>query len=86
MIEDLLYNDKTLSCGIHPVNNSLLCLKEYFSLGSSPITMEFQFLYFFKILVIAEANLSKPLAAFNLPEKIIVFCFLGNLFILSILG
>ena len=70
-MDDLLYKDKTLSCEIQPVKINLGCLKEYLSLGSSPIIIDFHYLFFFKILIIAEANLSKPLAAFSLAENIL---------------
>ena len=74
----------------HPcINDEIwknVCLKEYFSLGSSPIAKAFQSLYFSKILEIPTANLSKPFALFSLPEKIIIFSFFGNFLIWLILG
>ena len=55
------------------MKSNLGCLKKYFSLGSSPIIIDLQFLYLFKILIIAVANLSKPFAKLSFPEKIIIF-------------
>ena len=39
-----------------------------------------------KIFITALPNKSKPFDEFNLPEKIIIFSFLGNLFNLLIAG
>ena len=47
------YKSNVLSWLIHPLYSMLSCTKLYFSLGSSPITIDFQFLYLFKILIIA---------------------------------
>jgi len=58
----------------------------YFSLGSSPIANDFQFLYLFKMFIIAKANLSNPLAALSLPVKSMIFSFFGNFLYLFILG
>ena len=60
---------------LKPVILRFLCLKINFSLGSSPITIAFQFLYLSKILVIASPNRSYPFAVFNFPINDIIFSF-----------
>ena len=58
----------------------------YFSLGSSPTTIDLQFLYLFNIFIIAFPYILKPFDLFNLPTKEIIFFFLGKVFKGSILG
>ena len=69
---------KTLLWFWKPKTCKFLCLKNNFSLGSSPKTKDFQSGYFFKILIIALPNKSYPLALFNLPTKVIIFLRLYN--------
>ena len=49
---------KTFSCFVYPLTNKFLCLKNSFSLGSSPITIAFQLLYLFNILIMVLPNIS----------------------------
>ena len=53
VIDDELYIFNTSSCLIHPVKINLLCLKLNFSLGSSPIAIDFHDLYLLSILMIS---------------------------------
>ena len=50
--------------------------KTKFFLGSSPITILFQSLYLFNILIIAAPKTSYPLEEFNLPTKEIILLFI----------
>ena len=63
------YNFNVLSWLIQPLYSKFLCTKLYFSLGSSPTTIAFQFLYLFKIFMIAFPKIWKPLERFNFPTK-----------------
>ena len=64
---------KIKSLFLKPRLIKLLCSKYIFSLGSSPITYAFQFLYLSKIFIIVLPKISKPLAEFNFPIKVIIF-------------
>ena len=70
---------RTYSCEAKPTILKFLCLKVIFSLGSSPITIDFQSLYLFSILIIASPNKSYPLALFSLPINEINFFFFEKL-------
>ena len=62
-----------------------LCLNTIFSLGSSPITIDFQSLYLSKIFITALPKISYPFDLFSLPTKIInFFLFLRLTFFLSV--
>jgi len=76
VILDFLKLSKTILCFLKPCNFKFLCLKIIFSLGSSPYTIDFQSGYLFNILIIAFPNMSYPLALFNFPTNVIIFCFL----------
>ena len=67
-------------------NFKFLCLKLYFSLGSSPITIHFQFLNSFNILIIAVQINYNLLIYLIFQQKLLYFLFLEIFFNLFILG
>ena len=68
---------------LYPKIFKFLCSKECFSLGSSPITMDFQSGYLFKIFNIVLPKTSYPFALLSFPIKeIILFLFLFGSYLL----
>ena len=73
-ILDLASDFNMKSCFLKPRILKFLCLKKYFSLGSSPITVAFQLLCLSKILIIVLPKISNPFDLLSRPTKIILFC------------
>ena len=65
----------TFLCSKKPKFFTRLWLRLIFSLLSSPITNDSQFLFLFKTFTIALANMSYPFARFSFPTKVIIFFF-----------
>ena len=83
--QDFFHVDVSSSTGMQKLSEYVIkkygnidlstCLKCNFSLGSSPITIDFHSGYLFRILITALPNKSYPLAVFNFPIKQIIFFF-----------